>query len=151
MNIKKADENEIRESVKIAKELGDWFSKEGLKNIIKDIKEHTTIVILNKGEVLGFLTYTKPYCGKIVLIWMGIKKNRQRRGLGKKLLDYVEKEAREKGVRILEIETLPDEDDYEPYKKTRAFWYKNGFVRTAYKKAIIKGWDDQIIMEKLLK
>ena len=33
------------------------------------------------------------------------------------------------------METLPEEDSYEPYKQTRKFYYDNGFVRIAYKKA----------------
>src|SRR3989338_8092840 len=51
----------------------------------------------------------------------------------------------------IKVETLPEEDIYKPYERTRAFYYKNGFERVLYKKARVKGWDDQIVLEKKIK
>ena len=86
----------------------------------------------------------------MLLIWMGIRPEFQRKGIGTKLLLWLEDEARRLGMHSIEVETLPDEDDYEPYQQTRDFYYKNGFVRVYYKKAGVKGWDDQIVLEKKL-
>lgn len=105
------------------------------------------VVAVDDGDVIGFLCYSSN-CGKMQLLWMGVKRGLQRKGVGEKLINWLEIEAKKYGRYSIEVETLPDEDDYEPYKKTRAFYYKNGFKRVLYKKARIKGWDDQIVLEK---
>ena len=69
-------------------------------------------------------------------------------GIGKKLLTWLKKESKKFKLQSINVETLPDEDNYKPYQQTRAFYYKNGFKRILYKKAKIKGWDDQIVLEK---
>jgi GNAT superfamily N-acetyltransferase len=106
-------------------------------------------VAKENGKVSGFLCYTS-YSGKILLMWMGVKKEFQRKGVGQKLLSWLEDEGKRFSFHSIEVETLPDEEDYEPYKRTRSFYYKNGFERIFYKKAMIKGWDDQIVLEKKL-
>jgi GNAT superfamily N-acetyltransferase len=81
---------------------------------------------------------------------MGVKEKYQRKGIGKALLEWLVKESKRIGLMAITVETLPDEDDYAPYKLTRNFYYKNGFERIAYEKARRKGWDDQIVMERKL-
>jgi len=150
MQLRKATEKDKKEAIKIAQELKEWFDKEGIKNIKIDFRLNNLAVAVDKSEVLGFLCYTS-YCGKMQLMWMGVKRNAQKEGIGKKLLKWLEKEAKKYKLHSIEIETLPDEDDYEPYKKTRTFYYKNGFKRISYKKARVKGFDDQIVLEKAIK
>lgn len=150
MKIRKASEKDKKEALGIAKELKEWFSKEGIKNINIDLKLNNVVVVADGKKVIGFLCYTS-YSGRMQLIWIGIKKNFQRKGIGEKLLKWLENESRKLRLYSIEVETLPDEDSYEPYKLTRDFYYKNGFKRVAYKKAIIKEWDDQIVLEKRLK
>ena len=82
------------------------------------------------------------------LLWMGIKRDLQRAGVGKALVDWLVKESKRLELYSIEVETLPEEDVYEPYERTRAFYYKNGFKRVLYKKARVKGWDDQIVLER---
>ena len=132
---------------KIANDLKDWFNKEGLKNMKIDFEVNSVVVAKEDKQVLGFLCYTS-YCGKMLLMWMGIKKEKQRKGIGQQLLKWLENESKKLGFTSIEVETLPDEDDYEPYERTRSFYYKNGFERILYKKARVEGWDDQIVLEK---
>ncbi len=150
MQLRKATEKDKKEAIKIARELKEWFNKEGIKNIKTDFRLNNLVVAVDKGKVLGFLCYA-TYCGKMQIIWMGVKRNVQREGIGEKLLRWLEKETEKYHLHSIEVETLPDEDDYEPYKKTRAFYYKNGFKRILYKKARVRGWDDQIVLEKIIK
>jgi GNAT superfamily N-acetyltransferase len=149
MIIKEATSKEKEEAFNIASELKEWFNEEGLKNINTDFNMNHLIVATEEKRVIGFLCYTS-YCGKMQLIWMGIKKESQRKGVGKALLEWLENKAKKLKLCSIEVETLPDEDSYKPYKQTRDFYYKNGFKRILYKKAIIKGWDDQIVLEKIL-
>ena len=149
MKIRKATKKDKEEALKIAKKLKEWFSKEGVKNIKIDFELNNLIVAIEKNKVIGFLCYTS-YSGRMQLIWMGVKKEYQRKGTGKKLLNWLEKESRKLGLRYIELETLPEKYKYKPYEITRNFYYKNGFKKTLYKKANIEGWDDQIVLEKQL-
>lgn len=147
MKIIKATKEDEKATIKIAADLKNWFNKKGLENMKIDFQLNNLIVAKEKEEVLGFLCYSS-YCGKMLLVWMGVRQDKQTRGIGQKLLDWLEKEAKGLGLYSIEVETLPDEDNYRPYKQTRSFYYKNGFKRIFYKKATIKGWDDQIVLEK---
>lgn len=149
MIIEKATKQEKQESLKLASELKEWFTPEGVKNISIDFEMNSVIVAKEKKEVVGFLCYTS-FSGKMLLLWMGVKKGNQRKGIGKALLAHLEKICKELGLTSIEVETLPDENSYEPYVLTRNFYYKNGFKRILYKKARIEGWDDQILLEKEL-
>ena len=149
MQLRKANEKDREEAIEVAQKLTEWFSKEGTKNIETDFKLNNLVVAVDGGKVSGFLCYSTG-CGKMHLIWMGIKKSAQRKGIGKKLLRWLEKESKKYKLHSIEVETLPDEDSYAPYKKTRNFYYKNGFKRILYKKARVEGWDDQIVLEKKL-
>jgi len=149
MIIKEATKPEKKKSLKIASELKEWFTPEGLKNIKTDFDMNHVIVALEKSKVIGFLCYTS-YSGKMLLLWMGVKRDYQRKGVGKALLSHLENLSKKLNLHSIEIETLPDEDSYEPYKLTRNFYYKKGFKRVLYKKARVKGWDDQIVLEKIL-
>ncbi|OGJ18530.1 hypothetical protein A3K73_04945 [Candidatus Pacearchaeota archaeon RBG_13_36_9] len=110
---------------------------------------NSVIVAVDKSKVVGFLCYTS-FSGKMLLLWMAVAKDYHRKGIGEKLLSYLEDLSRKLKIYSIEVETLPDEDPYEPYKQTRNFYYKNGFKRVLYKKARVKGWDDQIVLEKVL-
>ena len=149
MKIRKATLKDKKEALAIAGNLKEWFNKDGLRNMSIDFDLNNLIVAVENKKILGFLCYTS-YCGKMLLTWMGVKRDFQRKGVGEKLLKWLEKEAKKLKLHTIEVETLPDEDIYEPYKRTRAFYYKQGFKRVAYKKARVKGWDDQIVLEKRL-
>lgn len=149
MQITKATKKDKKEAMKVAVNLDEWFNKQGLKNMRVDFELNNSIVAKENGKVLGFLCYTS-YSGKILLMWMGVKKEFQRKGVGQKLLTWLEDEGKRFGFHSIEVETLPDEEDYKPYQRTRSFYYKNGFERIGYKKARVKGWEDQIILEKKL-
>jgi N-acetylglutamate synthase-like GNAT family acetyltransferase len=149
MKIRKATKKDEKEVIRIAKDLKEWFTKKAIESMKVDFKLNNLVVAIDKDKVAGFLCYTS-YDGRMQLIWMGVKKDIRRKGIGEFLLEWLEKESRKFKLHTIELETLPDEVDYKPYEQTRAFYYKNGFKRTLYKKATISGWDDQIILEKML-
>ncbi|MDP3728132.1 MAG: GNAT family N-acetyltransferase [bacterium] len=147
MKIRPATEKDKKEAMVIAKSLKEWFNKDGIKNMALDFRMNHCIVAIEKEKVLGFLSYT-TYSGKMLLLWMGVKRDLQRKGVGKYLLDWLVKESKKLKLYSIEVETLPEEDVYEPYERTRSFYYKNGFKRVLYKKARVQGWDDQIVLER---
>ncbi len=149
MEIKKATEKDIEESIKIASNLKDWFTGDAIVNMVVDFNLNNVIVVKEEEKVIGFLCYTS-FSGKMLLMWMGVDTSGQRKGIGQSLLKWLEEESRKIGLSSIEVETLTDKDNYEPYKLTREFYYKNGFEKVGYKKSRIEGWDDQIILEKKL-
>ncbi|MFA5134496.1 MAG: GNAT family N-acetyltransferase [Patescibacteria group bacterium] len=147
MQISNASKKDREQAMAAAKNLKDWFTDEGLKNMRIDFDLNNVAVAKENGIVVGFLCYT-AYSGKMLLLWMGVQLPAQRKGVGQKLLQWLENEGRKLGCHSIEVETLPDEDDYEPYRRTRSFYYTNGFERIFYKKARVDGWDDHIVLEK---
>ena len=145
MNIIKANKKEKDQAIKIAKTLKDWFNEEGIKNLKIDFENNTVVVAKENEEIVGFMCYT-TYCGKTLLIWLGSKRDTE--GVGQGLLNWLIEKSKELGMYTIELETLPEEVEYEPYVKTRNFYYKNGFERILYRKATIEGWDDQMVLEK---
>ena len=149
MIIKEASKEEINQATKIATKLDRWFTLEGIKNMRIDLKINTVIVAVDKKKVTGFVCYSS-HEGMIKLLWMAVDKDRQDRGVGTKLINFLVNLAKKVGMRGIEVKTLTDKDNYQPYKLTRNFYYKNAFKKIRYEKATVKGWNDQIIMEKIL-
>ncbi len=149
MNIVKASKKDKQKALKIASSLKDWFTTDALKNMSLDFEMNNLVVAKEQNKVVGFLCYSS-FSGKMLLMWLGVDPSWHGKGVGTNLLSWLEDEARRLGLYSIEVETLPDEIEYEPYEKTRNFYYKNGFKRVLYKKASIEGWDDQIILEKLI-
>lgn len=147
MIVEKISKQDLNEAIDIAKSLPEWFTPEGQKNMAIDFDNNNLIVEKEDDIVKGFLCYT-TYDGKMLIIWMGIRPEFMGKGIGANLLNWLTNKAKDLGMYAIEVETLPEEVEYEPYAKTRAFYYKNGFKRIAYKKATIDGWDDQIVLEK---
>lgn len=149
MRIRRANKRDYQQSIEMAKNLKEWFTPEAIKNMKVDFSVNNLVIAIEQEKISGFLCYSTN-SGIMHLIWMGVRKDAQRKGIGKFLLSWLEKEAKRHNLHSIEVETLPDEVNYKPYKLTRDFYYKNGFKRIGYKKAKIKGWDDQIVMEKKL-
>ncbi|MCL4374009.1 MAG: GNAT family N-acetyltransferase [Candidatus Marsarchaeota archaeon] len=139
----------ITDALRIAHSLKEWFNENGVKSMEADLFFDNLIVAVEGNETIGFACYSS-YDGIMQLIWLAVERGYQGRGVGTKLLNWVEDEARSHGIALIQVETLPDEHSYEPYKLTRKFYYNNGFVRVAYKKARLEGWDDQVVLEKRL-
>lgn len=146
MRIKKASKQDFGKAIKIAKELKEWFTEGAVKNMEVDFKVNNLLIAVEKN-VRGFLCYSSEH-GMVKIIWMGVSKKEQRKSMGEKLIERLIKEAKNLKSKKLIVETLPDEDDYEHYKLTRNFYYKMGFKRIAYIKAVREGFDDQILLEK---
>lgn len=149
MKIVLASKSDIAKALRVATHLPDWFTAEGLKNLQIDFTSNTLLVAKNNKTVVGFLCYTS-YSGKMLLLWMGVEQAFHRQQVGSGLLARLQHEAKRLRLHAIEVETLSDADEYEPYKRTHAFYAKHGFKKIFYKKARIKGWDDQVVLEKVL-
>lgn len=150
IRIKESKNKDTSKSVIIAQELKEWFTQEAIQNMKIDFLLNNVVTAIYKKKIVGFLCYNSRN-GKVIILWMGIKRKYQHRGIGKLLLEWlVDKTKRLKG-NSTQVETLTDKDPYIPYQITRNFYYKYGFKKIKYIPAQTKGWDDQILLEKILK
>ena len=145
MKIRKATKKYMEEALEIARDLKEWFTKEAFKNMKIDFKVNNLVVGVDSGEVVGFLCYNSKD-GIMNLVWLGVKRKFQRRGIGSNFLKWLIKESKKLGVKKIEVETLTEEENYKPYELTRNFYKKQGFKKIYTRKAVRKGWDNLDVM-----
>jgi len=108
--------------------LPDWF---GIEQAIVDYAAAAdalpTFVAATGDAVFGFLTLKQTSACAADVHVMAVRREAQRRGLGRALLSAAETYLRENGIEIVHVKTLSDSVDYPPYAETRAFYLAMGF------------------------
>lgn len=112
----------------VASSLIEHFTESGLEQLALDLKTQKGLVVLLDSSVEGFITYFS-YQGAVEIGWMGISKKCQGSGLGKGLIKELVKELKELGFKKVQVKTLDESVEYEPYEKTRQFYYSQGFQK----------------------
>ncbi len=123
----------------IARALPQHFTPQGLADMESDLRRAETYVATGAGEtatatrvssdqVIGFLSLVRkgPAVGEI--LWMAVRPDLHRQGIGSSLLRQASTDLSVGGVRILLVKTLSAKVDYKPYERTRGFYEKNGFL-----------------------
>ncbi len=111
----------------LARSLGEWFNAEGLEAMERDLSRDRGLVLEEEGRLLGFALWRPVGEGTVDLAWMGVDPARHRRGLGTLLLVAVLEDVRRAGHGAVEVSTVADSCDYEPYERTRRFYRARGF------------------------
>ena len=145
-SIKKEDHIEI---LNIMKLLGKWFDENALRNIVIDLKYHKVYIAKDKDEIIGFITYF-VYEGIGNIGWVGVKTNYQNKKIGKKLLERIESDFKENSIGTIQVYTLSDKVEYEPYESTRIFYYNNGFKEYRRVKTNNPNCPEELYLRKLL-
>ncbi len=112
----------------LAARLGKWFDAEGRRRIDQDVASHPGYVAVQGERLLGFILWTRLDSETADLSWMGVAEELQHRGIGTALLDAVVAGLRVARVRFLEVSTVADNVEYEPYAATRRFYRARGFL-----------------------
>lgn len=81
---------------------------------------------------------------------MAVKRERQGKGIGTALLEFVEKWALKEGFELLLVKTSGDLT-YKPYDETRGFYERRGFVRIALIDPYPEWGEPALIYAKCLK
>jgi GNAT superfamily N-acetyltransferase len=149
MDIHSANHKEKEAALEVARSLSDWFNNDAINNMQIDFAYNQLLVAHNKDEVVGFLCYT-TYSGKCLLLWMGVQPDKHHQGIGIALLSSLELIAKELCLHTIEVETLSDTYDYQPYKRTCDFYFQQGFVSILQKPATVADHDDMMLLEKRL-
>lgn len=126
---------------RIAKRYFDDFFDESIS-----LKGDKVFVLEADGEVIGVIGYSldRYETNNYWLGWFYIHEDYQDKGYGKRLLNYVARTLRRKGVKKLFVETSSDELYWKALKMYHDWGFRMEAVITDY---YSKG-EDQIIMSK---
>lgn len=121
--------------------IDDYFREE-------QFEDHRCVTIRHDDRLAGFCYFapTAMTEGTWQMYWIVVAKSDQARGLGRRLLQYVEDEIVRAGGRVLFVETsgLPH---YEP---TRRFYLKHGYGQEAVLREFYAPGDDMVVFRKVL-
>lgn len=111
----------------LATTLEEWFNEEGLAQMERDLAHHGGFVAVDRNRMVGFVTWRRMDSEGADLSWLAVAREHHRMGVGTALLQVLTERLRSDGVQRLEVSTVADSLDYEPYMRTRAFYRARGF------------------------
>ena len=112
----------------VMRSLPDWFGiEQALVDYAAAADKLPTFVAEIDDAVVGFLSLKQTSACAAEVHVMAVRREAQRRGLGRALLSAAEAYLREGEVEIVHVKTLSDSVDYPPYAETRAFYLAMGF------------------------
>lgn len=121
------EEHDRAAILELARNLPDWFNAQGLVQMAQDVRSHQGVVAVEAGRLVGFATWHVMDSETADLSWLGVAKEVHRKGIGSALVRLVLSRLRTEGIRYLEVSTVADSVDDEPYANTRKFYRAMGF------------------------
>lgn len=113
---------------RILRLLPEWFGlEEGIKNYVSATRDSLFFISESSGEIEGFICVKQHNDLSAEILSMGVRKEVQGSGIGKRLIIEVEKTLLLLGVKYLQVKTLGPSANCEYYEKTRAFYHAMGF------------------------
>lgn len=133
----------------IVESLPSHFGHEGGRaECARAVRTQRGLVALERGRVVGFLTLERHPPSSAEITWMGVRSDRRRRGIGRRLIARAVTDLGREGVELLSVLTLaesaPEERERDTYADTRAFYRALGFVPV--RELELQGWDDPALM-----
>ncbi len=129
MKIIKGNKKHIDACLTITRRLvGQYFIEKAITTIGNDLRTHQFWIATDTSSILGFITVKKKNPRVSELLWMAVKLECHRQGIGTALLDCVVNDSVSQGIKLLEVKTLSADVNYPPYDATRRFYEKMGFV-----------------------
>ena len=108
--------------------LPEWFNADARRRAIPtDLLHQHGFVALSDGDIVGFMTLFFAD-GRLNIGWLGVRPDCQKNGIGTRLLACAEEFGRRQGVTEIATYTLGESVDYEPYERSRKFYFKQGFT-----------------------
>lgn len=118
--------------------LGWRWTPTAIRRRIQD--EETEVVVARAlGQVVGFALMQLDLDDAHLLL-LGVDASHSRQGLGRRLLLFLEEEARAAGIRYLHLEVRANN------RGARAFYQAHGFKEAAYLRGYYQGREDAIRM-----
>lgn len=118
-----------RITLEIMHALPEWFSPpEDIDRKAVIHRDFPFFTAFDGEKAVGFIALKIQNKYTADIYDLGVLKHYHSQGIGQELLKAAESYCREQGFIFLSVKTLDESADYEPYDKTRAFYYKNGFI-----------------------
>ncbi len=110
---------------RVLRDLPEWFGiEEATSAYIRDVAELPTFAV--GDDAFLSLKLHNPSAAEVYV--MGVRRSRQRDGLGTALLSAGEAYLEALGIEFLQVKTLGPSDPDPGYARTRAFYEARGFV-----------------------
>jgi XTP/dITP diphosphohydrolase len=120
------DKSPICES--ILRALPDWFGIEAaLMQFAQEAADLPMLVAVEDGAPIGFITLRQHSACAWEIHAIGVRAERHRRGIGRRLLAEGERLLRGRAAEFLAVKTLSESAESGPYERTRAFYLAMGF------------------------
>jgi ribosomal protein S18 acetylase RimI-like enzyme len=84
------------------------------------------------------------------LTWIAVHPEFHRKGIGRRLVKALEEVLVKVGVSALEVSTVADSVEYEPYARTRSFYHALGFSDVRVDRKWYPSGDDRLLLRKPL-
>lgn len=149
IKIVKTTVNHHEDIFNVMKSLNNWFDENALRNIPIDLQYHRGFTAVDKKEVIGFVTYF-VYEGVGNIGWIGVLEKYHNQKIGSLLLSSLEEALKQGGIDCIQVYTLSDTVEYEPYNATRAFYYNKGFKEYRRIKTGNKNCPEELYLRKKL-
>jgi ribosomal protein S18 acetylase RimI-like enzyme len=105
----------------------EWFTKEAVENIPRDIQFARCFVVEKNKKIAGFIS-VYSHDGKPMIGWMGVDIKSRGEGIGRLMLEKVEGELTRFGYKDIRVETVGEcAPVYKPYEATLKFYESAGF------------------------
>src|SRR5882672_9964032 len=106
--------------------LPEWFAQgESNRHYAEQAEIPEAWVARIDGRAGGLLLIKRHSPVSAEIYWLGVDPDHHRQGIGRTLIDAVERQLRNEKVKFLFVMTL--QDPYEPYRRTRLFYERMGF------------------------
>ncbi|MBT8240197.1 MAG: GNAT family N-acetyltransferase [Acidimicrobiia bacterium] len=149
VNLRRMTPNDYGTAINLARSLPEFFNDQGIAEITVDIRTEIGAVAVLDGELVGFVTWSSAEAlGRIG--WIAVSRDHHRQGIGRRLLEFVESNLRQSGVTTLQVDTLGESVDYEPYDRTRSFYRSVGFSDLRSVMLDNPGMPEMLTLEKAL-
>ena len=116
---------------RILKTLPEWFGREESNaEYIHDAErlETWTVTHPETHEVVGIMLIAQHYPVEAEIHLLAVDAAFHGYGIGTSLINTFEKEARNRGIRLIQVKTLGESFLNEPYQRTRNFYKAVGFL-----------------------
>jgi ribosomal protein S18 acetylase RimI-like enzyme len=151
LHIRRVIQEDHMAIVEMAKALRQWFTELGVQQIAKDLQTQKGLVALEDESTAGFVTYVITVDEKVAeLTWIAVHPELHRKGIGRCLVKALEEVLVKLGVSALEVSTVADSVEYEPYARTRSFYHALGFSDVRVDRKWYPSGDDRLLLGKPL-
>ena len=107
----------------------EWFGiPEANAQYVADAGRLPSYLAVDGDEVVGVALLAEHFPGSRELHLLAVRRDRHRRGIGRRLVETVVSDLQQAGVRLLEVHTVGPSHEDEGYARTREFYLALGFV-----------------------